>query len=273
MATQADIIARIRRELGDEGQSFQTSVVGDGSATRFDLPVGLVDETTFQALVLPAAGPPAVALSSADYQLSDDGDSITLTNPLGNGDTLIAQGTSFTLFSDSELSQYVNDAFLQHTNDRTSTVRVRQSNGYIGYVEAPMTLGSLPPVEDYLVALLATIGALWTLLTDAATDVDVTSAEGTHVPRAQRFSQVRAQISDLQERYLEMCQQLQVGLYRIEVSTLRRVSRQTGRLVPIFKEREYDDHRLPDRSLPNIDLPDEDESGIPSPAWGAFWGI
>jgi hypothetical protein len=273
VATQADLIARIRRELGDEGQSFQTSVMGDGVTTRFDLPVGLVDEATFQALVLPAAGPPAVALTSADYQLTDDGDSITLTNPLGDGDTLIAQGSAFTLFSDSELTQYVNDAFLQHTHDRTQTIRVRQGDGYIGYVESPMTLATLPPVEDYLVATLATIQALWTLQTDAATDVDVNSAEGTHVPRGQRFGQVRQQIADLTQRYTEMCQQLQVGLARIEISTLRRVSRQTGRLVPIFKEREYDDHRLPDRSLPNIDLPNEDESGIPSPAWGAFWGI
>jgi hypothetical protein len=46
---------------------------------------------------------------------------------------------------------------------------------------------------------------------------------------------------------------LNVGLHRIEVSTLRRESRTTGRLVPLYVPREFDDYSWPERILPPID--------------------
>ena len=43
---------------------------------------------------------------------------------------------------------------------------------------------------------------------------------------------------------------------------MRRVSQTTGRLVPLFKNREYDDHRWPSRKLPEIVSRNLDNSGI-----------
>jgi hypothetical protein len=66
---------------------------------------------------------------------------------------------------------------------------------------------------------------------------------------------------------------LGVGLYAIEVTNLRRVSRTTGRLVPLFREREYDDYTLPERILPPIGPghQNDDESGVPSHTWGGYF--
>ena len=46
---------------------------------------------------------------------------------------------------------------------------------------------------------------------------------------------------------------LGVGLDRIEVMTLRRVSRQTNRFVPLYDSREWDDNSRPRRRFPPID--------------------
>jgi hypothetical protein len=75
----------------------------------------------------------------------------------------------------------------------------------------------------------------------------------------------------VQGRYEELCHQLGVGLDRIEMLDLRRVSRQTGRLIPLFVEKEYDDYSLPKRKIPAIDSQNEDASGIPSIAYWGWW--
>jgi hypothetical protein len=93
------------------------------------------------------------------------------------------------------------------------------------------------------------------------------------VDRGQRFAQIQTQIGMLTDRYKTLCEKMGVGLYSIEVSNLRRVSRTTGRLVPLFREREYDDHSLPQRILPPIGPghQNDDESGVPSSVFGS-WG-
>jgi len=136
----------------------------------------------------------------------------------------------------------------------------------------PKALGSLPAIEEPLVTMLAVINCLWALANDLATDTDIQTAEGTNINRTAVYRQVRQQIDALTDRYQTWCGQLNVGLFRIETLKLRRVSQRTGRLVPLFVPREYDDHRYPTRELPPIDTQYEDNSGIVSPLWqGQGW--
>ena len=136
-----------------------------------------------------------------------------------------------------------------------------------------MDLSSLPDVEGTLVAIRAAIEALWALATDASTDIDISSADGTTVPRTQRYRQLREQIDGMTQRYDHLCAMLNVGLDAIEISKIRRVSKTTNRLVPIFEDREYDDYELPRRQLPPISTRDEDESNLQSPIFGGMWGL
>jgi hypothetical protein len=124
-----------------------------------------------------------------------------------------------------------------------------------------------------MIVMLACTEAMWALATDAATDINVQTADGTSVDRGQRFAQIQKQIELLTDRYKMLCEKMGVGLYAIEVTNLRRVSRTTGRLVPIFREREYDDYSLPKRVLPPIGPghQNDDESGIPSQTWGGYF--
>lgn len=265
MASESAIIARVRRELGDLGEPFQSSIRSDGETIRYDLPTGLVDAASLTILLIPPTGP-MVQLPSNAYSLT--GNVLTLSSAPADGTNIVVQGTSFAMFTDAELQQYARDALLQHLEGREDIIRYRDDHGFIKLSKTQMLAAQLPDIEEYPVALLATVMALWTLATDAATDIDVFSGEGTVIPRRQRFAQVRSQIEALTARYQEIATALNVGIHRIEVSTLRRVSRTTNRYVPIYVPREYDDHTWPTRIIPPTDHRYEDESGLPSPNYG-----
>lgn len=276
MATLAGTIARIRSEIGDLSAPFVDTFVGGDELSSYDL--SEVNVSSVQVKVSTASPASTIELvEDADYVLSPAEGSILLINPayspLHHGQTMIVRGTSSGMFTDGELERYVTDALNQHTYGRTLTTRYRDEKGFIRYDREPITLETLPPVEEPLVAYLATINVLWTLATDASSDVDVNTSEGTFVPRSQRYRQIMEHLGELQNRYNSLAQQLNVGLARIEQFQLRRVSRTTNRLVPVFEVREYDDASMPKRLLPPIDgEPLEDESGVASPLFPGVWG-
>lgn len=276
MATLAGTIQRIRSEVGDLPAPFVDTFLGGDELSTYDL--SEVNVTSVQAKVTTVSPASTIDLvEDTDYVLSPAEGAILLINPdyspLKHGQTLIVRGRSEGMFSDQELERYVGDAVNQHTYGRSVTRRYRDSHGHIRYELTPIGLENLPAVEEPLIAYLAAINVLWTLATDASTDIDVSTAEGTFVPRSQRYRQVMEHVGELQSRYNHLAQQLNVGLARIEMFQLRRVSRTTNRLVPLFQAREYDDTSKPQRLLPQIDGDTyDDESGIPSPLFPGTWG-
>jgi hypothetical protein len=276
MATLAGIIQRVRSEVGDLPAPFVDTFIGGDELSSYDL--SEVNVTSVQAKVTTTAPAGTVDLvEDTDYVLNPAEGSILLINPayspLKHGQTLIVRGTSEGMFTDAELTTYVTDAMNQHTYGRTLRTRYRDGHGHIRYDLEPIGLENLPPVEEPLVAYLAVINVLWTLATDASTDIDVNTSEGTFVPRSQRYRQLMEHLGEIQARYNTLAQQLNVGLARIEMFQLRRISRTTNRLVPVFQAREYDDTSKPQRLLPPIDGDEyDDESGIPSPLYPGTWG-
>lgn len=269
----ADVLKRVRIELGDTGAPFSDTFLGTGTVTMFDLTeinVWDVSATWVKDMV------PTPLVAETDYSLDAQEGRIFLlpaVGPLPQGDTLVVSGKAGGLFSDDELEMFINDSVLQHTKGRETVERYRSTEGFIRYLETPVTLANLPAVEGSLVAIRASIEALWALATDAATDIDISTADGTTVPRTQRYRQLRQQIDGLTDRYNDLCAQMNVGLNRLEVGKLRRVSRTTNRLVPVFVSREYDDYDLPRREITPVDVHNEDKSGVASPVYGGTWGL
>jgi len=267
MPSEADIIKRVRLELGDEPKGFQTVVEGDSVTTTYDIPVGEIDPATLVVYTL--TGSTHTTLSSpGNYTFDQESSSISLHDAIDPGTFLFVQGNSVGMFTDTELQQFVRDAVVQHTYGTSSRHRYRDSHGFIQYEVVERDIYSLPEIEILPVAILASVNALWTLSTDASTDIDIISAEGTNIPRTQRFAQLHTQIAALTDRYRDYCMRLNVGLYRIEMLTLRRVSLSTGRYVPVFTHKEYDDTAYPGRQIPEIDSQDTDPYGPASPAFG-----
>ncbi|MER5754286.1 hypothetical protein [Streptomyces sp. NPDC002088] len=271
MATLDDLRKRVRNELGDRLTPFRDTIRGTGDVAEYELSANNV--TGVEAIRV--TGTTQTELHTPeDYALDPLNGILTLTGALPLDALLLVSGDSYSLFADDELDTYIHDAFGQHNRGRTISTRYRDEHGFIRYDEVPVDVHNLPPEEDVMVVLLATIEAMWALSTDAATDINVQTADGTSVDRGQRFAQIQTQISMLNDRYKTLCEKMGVGLYSIEVTNLRRVSRTTGRLVPLFREREYDDHSLPERILPPIGPghQNDDESGVPSPMYGG-WGF
>jgi len=298
--TEQTVMDQVRSMIGDFSSPFRDVFTGGGELSSYDLSETNVASVTATIIDIATNTPTEIQGYSLDYR---EGRIVLAAPyaPLPHGKLLIVEGLSSGMFSDDEMRIFVNDAFLQHTDSRTIESRYQDGSsavgsqpggygsgafgqdyygetlanggtGFIRYRYDPITWENLPPIERYPVSLLAAQMAVWNLMMDAATDIDINSSE-TFVPRTQRFRQLMALQGELQDRYKDICAQLNIGLYRIEVLRLRRVSRFTNRLVPVFKDREYDDAALPQRILPPIDARDADQSGIPSPAWPSGWGV
>jgi hypothetical protein len=112
----------------------------------------------------------------------------------------------------------------------------------------------IPEVEEYPISILVTIMALWDMAVGAAQQHDVHTPDGVTIPIGQTFNQITSMIGQLQQQYLTLSSALGVGLYRITMSKLRRTSRTTKRLVPVYRSKEYDDITWPQRELPQIDV-------------------
>lgn len=273
MAVLADIIKRVRLELGDQPEPFRQTYRGTGSQDEFDLPSARVSETDLHVFTTdPTTLVNVDLVLDTDFTLDAENGVIRLSAALDKDVLLTAEGVAFGLFTDEELSGFITDAVSQHTSGRTQTTRYRDANGFIRYDRVAQDLDNLPPEEDFLVALLATTEALWALSTDASTDIDITTSEGTHIPRSQRYAQLRTQIDVLTDKYKTLAAMLNVGLYRIEVSNLRRVSRANNRLVAVYEDREFDENTPPVRILPEIDAREADPDGPPTPAYQSYYG-
>lgn len=265
----ATLLSRVRNEIGDPTFAFRDVTMGDGIIDSVDLSEthintnGFMLEQTLNSVTQQLSSP-------ADYVMDAEQGTIQLSNPVPNNAVLIASGTSWDMFSDDELTDYARDAANWHTYNRVIQERYHTAQGSTTYRSTPMSLLNLPPAEEPLLIMLTTINVFWVLANDAATDTDVQTAEGTNISRAQRYSQLMNQINELTSRYEEYCMQLNVGVYSIDVMELRRVSQSTGRLVPLYKPREYDDYQYPTRILPPVLRRYEDNSGIPSQL---FYGV
>lgn len=271
MTNLAAITARVRTEIQDQPEPFRSTVSADGGAYWYDLPKQQVVPGSVTIQLVNGISI-SILSEGTDYVIDYTLGQFQMATPPAYESELIISGLSWRLFSDDELAVYISDSFNQHTYGQSYTERFRNRFGFITYREMPKAVQNLPAIEEPLVVMLSTINVFWAMASDLATDNNIQTSEGTNIDRSTIYSQVRNQIDALTERYREWCGQLNVGLWRIEVLHQRRVSQRTGRLIPIFTPREYDDHRYPTRQLPPIDKQYEDNSGIPSPLWQGGYG-
>lgn len=244
MATLAALSGRLRSELGDMGRSFEETFVGDGQTTRYQLTNAPVKGSSLVIKV----GATNVSNATSVEEITG---MLVLAVPPADGSIVTVSGTMYKYFTDTEIETYINTAFLEHA--RTTT----DSNG------SKATMLSLPAIDEYPLVLLASTMALFTLATDASFDIDIISPDGVSIPRSERFRQLSEIVTARKEQYRELCNMLGLGMYKIEVFNLRRISRLTNKLVPIYRPQEIDDASLPQRvrlSIPNYgDITPESE--------------
>ncbi len=230
MANLTSLSERLRSELGDTGKSFVHQFIADGTTNRFLLPYSPVDAINM-----------IITLDGTDISTTVDVEEttgyMTFDEVPETGAVVVAAGTYFKYFTVTEIEQFVCTAFDQHTANHADT-----------YGRAVL-LDTLPGLEEYPVITYASTLALYTLATDASFDIDITAPDGVQIPRSERYRQLMQMIEVRKQQYRELCSQLGIGLYRIDVFSLRRISKTTNRYVPIYLPLEVNDRSMPQRVI------------------------
>lgn len=236
MTTYAAIAERVRLELGDQPARFDISLTANGSAVRFETGTYPLNGASLEVYVN------GVEAADEDVSVEERTGVLFFEAAPAAGAVIRVVGIKYRYFGSVDMSRFINSAIVEHTHGRTDTYG------------RTITLDTLPAVEVYPLALLATIKALYALATDAAFDIDISAPDGVMIPRSERYRQLLDMIATRKEQYEHLCAALNIGLMRIEVTTLRRVSRSTGRLVPLYVAKEIEDATPLRRILPPIEM-------------------
>ena len=238
VATLASLSERLRSELGDQGKSFVYQFTADGTTNRFLIPYSPVDG---YSMIITQNGTDiseTVDVEETTGYLTFD------TTPPADA-LIIVAGTYYRYFTCSEIDNFVCTAFEQHTANHADP-----------YGRAVL-ISTLPGLEEYPVVIYASTLALYTLATDASFDINIFAPDGVTIPRSERYHQLMEMIEVRKQQYRELCSQLGIGLYKIDVFSLRRISKTTNRYVPIYLPQEVDSKAMPQRAI------------IPIPSYGS----
>ena len=228
MATLSSLGSRLRTEIGDIGKSFVYQFTADGITNRFLIPYSPLDGLNLSILQDGVNVSDEVEVEEATGYIVFD------TKPNAD-DVIVVAGNYYRYFTDNEIEQFVSTAFTEHSAYHTDAYG------------RTVSLTNLPVLEEYPVVVYAATLALYALANDAAFDINVFAPDGVTIPRSERYQQLMQMVQARQSQYRELCSQLGIGMYKIDVFSLRRISKTTNRYVPIYQPMEVDDRSTPAR--------------------------
>lgn len=232
MATQADVVTIARTYLRDFPKFFQASFTPAGRTYELGKPN--VDASSLWVAYTPSNQSASVSvLTTADYALDERNGLIRLTT-LPAADSILVEGYYYEWLLPADLSFYADMAIDLNTHN----------------IHTPLSVMA-PAVVD-VVGIHALIQALWGLLSEYARDIDVITSESVHIIASQRYRMVANLLTQWTDEYNKRAAALNIGLSRLEVLNLRRVSKTTNRLVPSYREREVGDYGPIERLWPEI---------------------
>ena len=242
MATLSSLGSRLRTEIGDIGKSFVYQFTADGTTNRFLIPYSPLDGLNLSILQ-------DGANVSADVEVEEATGYLVFDTTPADGDVIVVAGNYFRYFTENEIEDFVSTAFTEHSAFHTDAYG------------RTVSLQNLPGLEEYPVVVYAATLALYALANDAAFDINVFAPDGVTIPRSERYQQLMQMVQARQNQYRELCSQLGIGMYKIDVFSLRRISKTTNRYVPIFQPMEVDDRDVPER----VYLPIPTYGGVETP--------
>lgn len=231
MTAQSDVVDIARNYLRDFPKFFQVSFTPAGRT--YQLGQTNIDSTSLWVATV-TAGTPTV-LTSADYSVDERGGYLRLLEAPTAVDDILVEGSHYEWLTPADLDFYAGMAIDLHMHNLN------------------VSLNNLAPAVIKVIGINTIVQALWGLLSEYSRDIDVITSESVHIPASQRFRMVQSLLQYWEDEYKRLAQALNIGLDRIEVLTLRRRSKLTNRLVPLYKEREIGDFGPIERLWPEID--------------------
>jgi hypothetical protein len=229
--TAADLTAGARNYLRDFPQYFEVDA-GTLNVLTVRLPHPLIAPASLQVYLNVTTGGTTTSTLTTDWQLDERAGLLKLTQPADLNKQLVVAGYYYTWFSDADLEFHVGKA--------------------VHEMSYGSDLSSFQPVHYDVVMLGGVISALWSLAMELSLDIDVSTPEGMFIPARQRFTQVIQMLQNYEAEYNNKAAMLNMGLNSLDQSKLRRVAKMTGRYVPVYVDREFDDPYPPERLYPAI---------------------
>lgn len=209
-----------RNYLRDFPKFFQ--VTFDGAGRTFELGHLNVDaETLWIGTVLNSV---VTELTTAQYSLDARNGILRLTSTPATNTKIMVEGYYYEWMLPADLQFYAE----------------RSINFHKPTINIPLEQASQAVLD--VVGLGALVEALQALMTEYARDIDVMTSESIHIPGSQRFRMLQSLIQQWELEYRKHANNLNIGPERIEQFSLRRVSRSTNRLVPLYKAKELGDY-------------------------------
>jgi hypothetical protein len=239
MASLTDIETIARTYLRDFPKFFQVSF--DIVGRTYEMGHINVDSTSLWVAVYSSGSGSASAVSATDYYLDERNGILRLKNSYAAGTKVMVEGYYYEWVTPTDLSFYAKRALEKHLH--TINLSIEQ----------------LSDVVVNAIGIATICESLWALMTEYSRDIDVITSESVHIPASQRFRMVQSLLAQWEREYERHATNLNIGFDRLEVFNLRRTSRTTNRLVPLYKSREIGDYSPLERLWPTID------EGVASP--------
>lgn len=236
MATLEEIVAKARNKLRDHPRYFSETVVGNGVSSTHELPQTYVVEPSIFVSTI-AATPSQIP--AAGFTIDARNGIIRFQAPLGAGTAAMVEGYHYEWFLDSDLALAAENIIAQH-----------------GYRMEDWALSAIPAAETQVIVMGTIVEALWSLLMEVVRDINVTTPDGAMVHAGERYYKIVDLLTKFEQEYKDMAAAMNLGIHRIEMFELWRVSLTTGRLVPKYLPREIDDTHPPERVYHDADSMD-----------------
>lgn len=235
MADFSDVVTIARTYLRDFPKFFQTSF--DALGRTYQLGHINVDKDTLWVSTYIPGSPSASAseLTTNDYSLDVRNGVLRMANTPSVGSKILVEGYYYEWVTPSDLEFYTQRAIEKHLH----TIQA--------------SLDELSDAVINALGIAAIVESLWALMTEYSRDIDIITSESVHIPASQRFRMVQGLLAQWEQEYKNHATALNIGIDRLEVYSLRRTSRTTNRLVPLYKPKEFGDYSPMERLWPNID--------------------
>lgn len=232
MATVSDISTIARTYLRDFPRFFQ--VTFDVAGRTYELGHTNIDVDSLWIATYTSVGV-TTELSPVSYSLDERNGILRLASLPASGSKILIEGYYYEWVTPTDLTFYTNRAIEKHIRGLG-----------IGIEE-------MSDVLINAIGIAAITECLWALMTEFSRDIDVITSESVHIPASQRFRMVQGLLAQWEAEYQRHATALNIGIDRIEVFSLRRVSRTTNRLIPLYKPKEFGDYSPMERLWPDID--------------------
>lgn len=238
-----DKITEISRSyLRDFPRFFQ--VAFDNVSRTYELGYPNIDKDSLYIAVYTSNA--ANELAASAFSLDTRNGIVRMTSTPAAGSRLMVEGYYYEWVSPDDMAYYAHHAIEEHVYNLA------------------IPLENMSDIVINTIGLATVVKSLWALLGEYSRDIDVMTSESVHIPGSQRYRMVQSLLEYWQKEYENQAKALNIGVNRIEVLNLSRVSRTTNRYVPIYVAREIGDYGpikrvFPDRDRGTIDIANQED--------------